>query len=354
MVGSARRDPGGARRGERASLADVIGRRARETPDRPAFFAADERLTWAEYDARSDALSQLLVGLELERGERVAVLLPDGPGVHVAYVAAEKAGLTAVGIGPRAGFRELRHLLELTGATCWITRAAHLGRDLAEWVAKLRADGLGLRWHLVVEGELAVDEDIFVDGSPTPLPPWDRELHAQTVARRLGPDDVFLLNTPSGTTGLPKCVMHDQSRWLAFHRFAVEAGALSGSDVFLSAVPAPFGFGIWTAHVTPALLGSPTVVLPRFSADAAIEAIERHRVTVLAAVSTQFLMMLDSKALGRCDLGSLRVLFTGGEAVPAERAAEFEERTGARVLQFYGSNEVGAVSRTSLADSREV
>ncbi len=48
------------------------------------------------------------------------------------------------------------------------------------------------------------------------------------------------------------------------------------------------------------------------------------------------------------------MLFTGGEAVPYERAAEFEDRTGARVLQFYGSNETGALSCTTLRDSREI
>jgi acyl-CoA synthetase len=48
------------------------------------------------------------------------------------------------------------------------------------------------------------------------------------------------------------------------------------------------------------------------------------------------------------------VLFTGGEAVPYQRAAAFEERTGARVLQFYGSNESGALSCTTLRDTRDV
>ena len=64
-------------------------------------------------------------------------------------------------------------------------------------------------------------------------------------------------------------------------------------------------------------------------------------------------MMVNSPALERHDLTSLRVVFTGGEAVPYERAASFEDRTGSRVLQFYGSNETGAVSRTTLRDSRE-
>jgi len=76
-------------------------------------------------------------------------------------------------------------------------------------------------------------------------------------------------------------------------------------------------------------------------------------VSVLAAVSTQFVMMLNSPTLEKHDVSSLRSLFTGGEAVPTKRAAEFEEKTGAFVLQFYGSNETGALSHTSTKDSRE-
>ena len=75
---------------------------------------------------------------------------------------------------------------------------------------------------------------------------------------------------------------------------------------------------------------------------------------MLAAVSTQFVMLLESPALADHDLSSLRVLYTGGERVPADRAAAFEDRTGARVLQFYGSNETGALSATTLDDDRRV
>ena len=152
---------------------------------------------------------------------------------------------------------------------------------------------------------------------------------------------------------MPKCVLHTQNRWMYFHQLAAEAGDMTTDDVFLSAIPAPFGFGIWTSHVTPAVLGAPTVVHERFDADAVIAAIERERVTVLACVSTQFLMMLKSPDIERHDLSSLRCMFTGGEAVPYERAARFEDVTGARVLQFYGSNETGALSRTTMRDDRE-
>jgi acyl-CoA synthetase len=130
--------------------------------------------------------------------------------------------------------------------------------------------------------------------------------------------------------------------------------------VFYSALPAPFGFGIWTAHVTPTLLGAPTILAARFDAAELLRALEAERVSVLSAVSTQFILVLEAlDALAASgarmpDLGSLRVLFTGGEAVPYEKAARFEDATGATVLQFYGSNETGALSRTTLRDPREL
>lgn len=243
----------------------------------------------------------------LERGDRVAVQAPDGGLVHAAFLGCQRAGIVVVGIGPRAGERETHHLLNKTGASVLLC-----GDDI----------------EALVSGPAPADRDIPVD-------------------------ELFLLNSTSGTTGLPKCVMHTQVRWMYFHELAVEAGELTGEDVFLSAIPAPFGFGLWTAHFTPTLLGCPVVVMPRFSPELVIELIERERVTVLACVSTQFLMMLNSPALAEHDLSSLRCMFTGGEAVPYERAAEFEERTGAAVLQFYGSNETGALSRTTLRDTRE-
>ena len=286
------------------TISELVAEHADENPDGLAFASEREKMTWADYERRSDALAGHLVAEGYGPGDRIAAQLPDGPDVHVAFVACEKAGLVAVGIGPRAGTQEVDHLMSRTGARTLLTDIAGL-------------------W-----------------GEP---PPHER---------RLGPEDVFLLNSTSGTTGLPKVVVHDQARWFAFHELAVDAGELTNDDVCMSLVSAPFGFGIWTAHVTPAALGAPCVVLSRFDAATAVELIERHRVTVLAAVSTQFLMLLESPAFRPEALASLRVMFTGGEAVPERRAAEFEDRTGALVLQFYGSNETGALSRTTTKDDR--
>ncbi len=331
------------------SLAERVRELARARPRDVAYHVAsasgERTLDWAGYDAAADRLARVLLALDDGRDERVAVWLPDGASVHIAFQACERAGLVALGLGARSGDRELDHLLRRAEARILIT-PERVGSDPADVrIGRLRALGTPLRHHVALCGEGFVDETIEVDGRAAPLAP-----ESALSTRGLAPDEVFLLNSTSGTTGLPKLVVHDQLRWQAFHRFAVDVGHLCGEDVFLSAVPAPFGFGLWTSHVTPTLLGVPTVVMPRFDAERSLDLLERHAVTVLAAVSTQFVMMLESPRFERLPDLPLRCLFTGGEAVPERRARRFEERTGASVLQFYGSNETGAVSATRPED----
>ncbi len=181
----------------------------------------------------------------------------------------------------------------------------------------------------------------------------DAKPRALNAEPQLGPDDVFLINSTSGTTGLPKCVVHTQNRWHYFHQKAVANGGLTSDDVFLPIIPTPFGFGIWTSHTTPIYLGATAVILERFTPRATCEAIAQHRISVLCCVSTQLTMLMADPACRDYDLSSLRVVFTGGEALPYRPAAEFEELTGAKILQFYGSNETGMLSATTVDDSRD-
>lgn len=326
------------------TVGSLVASWAAVTPSGVAFLADGRRYTWAEYHADADAIALALLAGEPERGERIAVMMPDGPAVHAVFVGIERAGCVAVGIGARAGDREVAHLLALTEARTLVTAPSQHGRDAAVLRSDLAAMGQTIDRHVLVGLDaVVVDPDL----------PDAVEIDEDTPLRPLHPDELFLLNSTSGTTGLPKCVMHTQNRWFYFHTLAAAAGNFGDDEVFFGALPAPFGFGLWTAHFTPTALGVPTVVMDRFDADEALDLIERERVTVLCCVSTQFIMLLNAQAERPRDLSSLRSMFTGGEAVPFERAAEFEEATGAKVLQFYGSNETGALSHTSFASDRD-
>jgi acyl-CoA synthetase len=327
------------------SLAARVRTLARERGDEPAYLIEDRVLDWAGYDAASDRLARILLRLGLAPGDRVAVWLPDGPAFHIAFQATERAGLVCLGLGARCGERELAHLLGLSRATTLLSAPRMAGVDATHMVETLRTAGVEIQRHVIVEGDAFREDPIHIDGQEAPLAePGD------LAGRGLAADVDALFNTTSGTTGLPKIVLHDQLRWFHFHRLAADVGGFTQNEIFMSALPAPFGFGLWTQHFSPTLLGVPTVLMRKFDAAGAIDAMRRHGVTVLGAVSTQFILMLESGGFDAPEPLALKSLFTGGEAVPEKRARAFEEKTGAYVLQFYGSNETGAVSATRPDD----
>jgi acyl-CoA synthetase len=335
---------------------ETVGGRLRqwaaERGGRPAIFVGDRTVTWGAYDALADHLAWALAGAGLEPGARVGILLGDGAAVHAAFVGAGRAGLTAVGIGARTGVRDVAHLLRTAGARTLVVGPMHRGQPAPALAAELAGRRVDLA-HLVVVDELADPPVVTVD-SRSVRAPSATAAEALEGERALGPLDVGLVNSTSGTTGLPKLVRQFEARWWAFHRLAAEAGALGDDEVVASLIPAPYGFGLWTSHVTPAILGVPVAVLPRFEPAAAWALLERHRVRVLCAVVTQLALLLADPAAGSADTSALRLVFTGGEAVSERRAGSIEARAGATVLQFYGSNETGAFSRTTLDDPAEV
>ncbi len=301
--------------------------------DSSAFVEDNLRLSWQNYHRLANALGLLLGELGLQHTDRVVAFLPDSALQHIVYLAAERAGLIVVGVGHRAGDAELSHLVGHCGAVALVSLLENVGGEVGQPISaqaalfdRLAAEHPSLRWHLQIRDLVDAQNSLTAlevltadthlklaadDTSSAPVSSWSTQF-----PNRLGASELFFLNSTSGTTGLPKCVMQTQNRWFYFHQLAAEYGQLTQDDIFAVAVPAPFGFGLWTTHFTPTCLGIPTVVMRRFSPELLMQLIQRERATVLCAVTTQFIMMLNSPKFADYDLSSLRVLFTGGEAIP--------------------------------------
>lgn len=318
------------------TLSDAVRRNAELSPDRAAYVdRPGESLIWNEFDCGATILAEQLASVGVVRGDRVGVWHGDSAAIHLLFVAIERCGAVVVGLGARAGPREVVPIVRDTRPKILIS-----DRQRSHAAAGVAAE---CSVPLLVLGRRGGAPALSVETKPGAL----------DIDCRLGPDDVFLINSTSGTTGRPKCVVHTQNRWHYFHQKAVAHGLLTSDDVFLPVIATPFGFGIWTSHTTPIHLGATAVILDRFTTRAAAQAIADHRVTVLCCVSTQLTMLMADAGCRNYDLSSLRVVFTGGEAVPYRPAAEFEEITGAKILQFYGSNETGLLSGTTLDDERQ-
>src|SRR5947209_2983687 len=169
------------------TLSDAVRANARHHPDRAAYIDHPSRsLTWNEFDSAATALAEQLIGAGVRPGDRVAVWHGDSAAIHVLFVAVERCGAVVVGIGARSGSREVTAILSNSRSTMLI------------------GDRERIEAAVLAEFALPILELTHHDGRP--------RLNADTVPvalrsqRPLGTDDVFLINSTSGTTGLPKCV----------------------------------------------------------------------------------------------------------------------------------------------------
>ena len=286
--------------------------------------------------------------------ESVAVYLPDTVGFHVALVGAYRAGVRVAAMGARSGPAEVAHIMASAGARVLVTAPHMRGVPVADLLADLRGRGVAVDSVLLVDGITIAKGRVGDDDQAGGTDGIDLARAVPVDPRHaFGVDEVSMLNSTSGTTGRPKLVTQTQLRWTAFAALACRNAELTPNETVAAFVPAPFGFGLWTSHFLPALLGRTALVMERFDAATAITMMREHRATVLACVSTQFRMMLQCSQPPLAGVRDLRVMFTGGEAVPFAEAKRFEELTGARTLQFYGSNETGAASATTIHDDDE-
>lgn len=334
------------------SFSKFVRLHARDQPGKIAYTDGTLSLTWAELDRVTDQYSKLFADLGLKRGDRVGIVYPDTPTVHALYLATERAGLIAVGISPRAGFREIAHLLKTTDSSALVSAPIQGKQDSLLLAERLRDSVPTFKHHVVIQEETG--RVVLLDGTTFEHTSIVLNSAGEDTETGLGVGEIFLINSTSGTTGMPKCVVHNQNRWLFWVQEALKTAPLTSEDVFLSLVPSPYGFGIWSAHAVPIVLGATTVLQPKYETETAVRLIEEYKVSAMACVTTQFIKMLGSEGLAATDTSSLKVMYTGGEAIPYAKIVEFEESTGAAVLNFYGSNESGMLSYTTVDDPVEL
>ena len=248
-------------------------------------------LTWSELEGLASGFARDLSRQGVRAGDRVALVLPNRADFAIAFLGVLKLGATAAPVNPLLKREELQGLM---------------------------AD---LRPKLVVDQVKA--QPSMCDAVSHPAAP------------------ALILYT-SGSTGRPKGAVFSHSALTFANRsWGEPVMRLTPEDRVLAALPLAHSLGLNGGLLAPLLLGATVVLfLKRLTPEGVLDAIKRHRVTVLPGVATVFRWLLNFPAFSTADLLSLRIAVSGAAPCPWELAREWQERTATRIVRGYGMTEL--------------
>ncbi|MET7934141.1 AMP-binding protein [Streptomyces sp. NPDC005322] len=280
---------------------DCVRHWAQEAPDRPAVVFRSSVISYAQLDEAADRLAGWLDGhAGVRPGDRVGVYLPNCPQFIVTMLAVLRLGAVHVPVNPMFKEAELRHELRDAGPEVVVALDT-----LASGLEAVRAD-------TPVRRVLVTTASDMLPGAPPG--PWAKALAHPRLGRCARDlDALAALNYTGGTTGMPKGCEHTQ-RHMLYTAAAVDSGTLAPDAgkgaVYLCHLPVFWIAGENLGILAPLASGGTSVLLPRWDAAAALAAIERHRVSVMAGTVENYLEMLDLPDFSRHDLSSLTAPLT--------------------------------------------
>ena len=284
------------------------------------------RWTYAELMARANQYAHVLVeDMGVVPGNRVLLRGPNTPAMAACWFAVIKAGAIAVATMPLLRARDLVPILDkarITHALCDVRlmdelRAAQASSPLLATVMSV--------------GEGGDDVDTIGRRASAKARTFD---NVDTAA-----DDTALIAFTSGTTGKPKGTMHFHRDVLAicdcWPRSMLRATA---DDVFVGSPPLAFTFGLGGLLLFPLRVGASALLLEKASPDALLDAIARHRPSVLFTAPTSYRAM--AMQIAGHDVSSLRKCVSAGEALPAPTRKLWKDATGIEIIDGIGATEM--------------
>jgi fatty-acyl-CoA synthase len=328
---------------------DVLGERARLTPDRLALVdvASGARLSYADLDRRAAACAALwLDGLGLRKGERFGVLSGNRLEFLDAFFAAGKSGVILVPLGTRLTAPELAAIVkdaELSGLFHDAASAATV-RELAALTPIGRTISFDDEYAALVGGRsperLALHSPkASALNSPEQPAPASSSPEREPF-RRASPDDIYMLCYTSGTTGTPKGVMipHRMIAWNGYNTAACwDLGADDVSPIFTPL----YHVGGLCAFLVPIVTAGGTIVLhARFDVDEVWTTIVGERCTVVLGVPTIWRLLMEAPQFATVNLSAVRAFYSGGAPLPQFIIDAYQQR-GVVFKQGYGLTEAG-------------
>ncbi len=310
------------------NIGSLFSRHAKYRPNHLAVVFEDNRLTWFEFNQQINRLANALTDLGIQKGDKVATILPNCLELLEVYWAVAKLGAVVVPSSTLLLEPAMKTLLNDSDTVVLITNSEFVAKidSIKPELQAIPADRYVLTDYSGQKGYLSYD-DLKAAAS-------DKEPQGIVI----NDDDPFNIMYSSGTTGLPKGIVHTHyvrswygATFAASYRMTPEsvtmhAGAIVFNGAFVDLMPTMY-------------VGATYILLSQFDPVSYIDTIEREKVTHVMLVPAQIIAILDAPNFSSKALESLEMILSLGAPLLKEHKDELNKRLPGRFYELYGLTE---------------
>ena len=335
-----------------------------EAPNKVAVHFMGKELTFKELYESAIKFANYLQSLGVEKGDRVAIYLPNCPQAVIAYYGTMYAGGVVVQTNPLYTERELQYQLEDSGAKIILAMDILYPRvmkvinetNLEHVIVSGIKDYLPFPKNLIypfiqkkqygfsVKVEHSGTNHLFTEiirstpAKPVKEYPFDFE------------EDLALLQYTGGTTGFPKGVMLTHKNLLANTKMCDMwmYKCVDGEESILGILPFFHVYGMTTVLILSVMTKNKMILMPKFDAEDTLKTIDKQKPTLFPGAPTMYIGLLNHPDIEKYNLSSIKACLSGSSPLPTEIQEKFEEVTGGKLVEGYGLTETSPVTHANF------
>lgn len=318
------------------TLLNILQDTASKFPERDALKFYGKSITFKELTNLVQMFASALQNNGVEKGDRVAIMLPNCPQYVIAYYGILKIGGIVTQINPMLVERELQYILQDSGAETLIV--------YGDLIPRVKA----VQTNTVLETLITVVTEKAVDQPEQSFDQFLQTANGKVIPVELNPEkDIAILQYTGGTTGRSKGAMLTHRNIVAnvIQSFEFFKHDLTpGEDRCLTVIPLFHVFGMTSGMNLAILSGATNILLPRFDLDEVMQTIKTEQPTTFPGVPTMYVALANHPKAEEYGINSIRLCNSGSAPMPVEVLKRFEHKTGAKILEGYGLSEASPVT----------
>ncbi|GEK33401.1 long-chain-fatty-acid--CoA ligase [Kurthia sibirica] len=336
---------------------------AKLTPNKTAIHFMGKDISYTEVYSDALKFANYLQKLGVQKGDRVAIMLPNSPQAVIGYFGVLYAGGVVVMTNPLYTEREIEYQINDSGAKIILTldllyprimkvfKQTTLENVIVTSVKDFLPFPKNILYPFVQKRENGFKVEVSHSGvnhlfveilKTSPTKPIELDFNCE--------EDVALLQYTGGTTGFPKGVMLTHKNLVANVRMCEVwlTDSRGDDESILGVLPFFHVYGMTTVLLLSILKNAKMILLPKFDSETVLKTIEKQKPTLFPGAPTIYIGLINNPNITKYDLSSIKACISGSASLPAEVQEKFEELTGGKLVEGYGLTESSPVTHANL------